>query len=137
LFTAALRQRTSEREIDRLTNTPSAGGIMRTGRSVLSRSAIVVLSAAALTLSALPASAAADPKPKAQFKCGFHIDGNLNALYGHCDAPPRTDIVINVELGWGGDDGNYDMCVKPGVTRLGTYPSVWDATYTGRLCSAG
>ncbi len=107
---------------------------MRIGRSVISTSAIAVLSAAALTLSALPASAAADPEPKAQFKCGFHVGDNLDALYGHCDAPPRTDIVINVNLG-GGD--NYDMCVKPGVTRLGKFPDVLGAAYTGRLCSAG
>lgn len=112
---------------------------MRIGTSAMTRSAIVAFSAAAVALSALPASAAAtaDPQPAAQFRCGFHVDGDANALYGHCDAPPRTDIVINVELGWGGDSGNYDMCVKPGVTRLGKYPAVWYAKYTGRLCSAG
>jgi hypothetical protein len=108
---------------------------MRIGTSVFTRSAIAALSAATLTLSALSASAAATAEPApAQFRCGFHIDADLNALYGHCDAPPRTDIVINVELRSG---GNYDMCVKPGVTRLGKWPAVWDATYTGRLCSAG
>jgi hypothetical protein len=108
---------------------------MRIGTSVVSRSAIAALSAAALALAAPPASAAtADPEPAAQFRCGFHVDGSLNALYGHCDAPPRTDIVINVNLG-GGD--NYDMCVKPGVTRLGKFPDVLGAAYTGRLCSAG
>ncbi|MCG5216632.1 DUF6355 family natural product biosynthesis protein [Streptosporangium soli] len=112
---------------------------MRIGTSVAARSAVAALSAAAVALAALPASATAtaEPGPAAQFKCGFHVDGSLNALYGHCDAPPRTDIIINVELGWGGDDGNYDMCVKPGVTKLGRYPAVWYAKYTGRLCSAG
>ncbi|MBF8189836.1 hypothetical protein ITP53_29750 [Nonomuraea sp. K274] len=111
---------------------------MRTGTSILTRSAAAAAAAAAVALAPLsaPAAAAAEPAPAAQFKCGFHIDGDLNALYGHCDAPPRTDIVINVELGWGGDSGNYDMCVKPGVTTLGKYPSVWYAKYTGRLCSA-
>jgi Family of unknown function (DUF6355) len=92
------------------------------------------LLAAAVPAGAAPAAAGVSP---AQFRCGFFVDSNLNAKYGHCDAPPRTDIVINVELGWGGDSGNYDMCVKPGVTTLGKYPSVWYAKYTGRLCSAG
>jgi hypothetical protein len=112
---------------------------MRIRTPIIARSAIAALAAATVALVALPASAtaAAGPEPAAQFRCGFHVDGNLNALYGHCDAPPRTDIVINVELGWGGDSGNYDMCVKPGVTRLGKYPNVWYAKYTGRLCSAG
>ncbi|MCP2357322.1 hypothetical protein HD597_004342 [Nonomuraea thailandensis] len=111
---------------------------MRIRTSASMRSAIATLSLATMAAVALPASAAtAEPQPAAQFQCGFHVDGNLNALYGHCDAPPRTDIVINVELGWGGDSGNYDKCVKPGLTTLGKYPSIWYAKYTGRLCSAG
>ncbi|MFE7439676.1 DUF6355 family natural product biosynthesis protein [Streptomyces chartreusis] len=68
----------------------------------------------------------------AQFRCGFYVGDDLTAYYGHCDAPPRTDIVIHVE-----GSSDYDMCVKPGVTRLGKWPTVSYAAYTGRLCSAG
>lgn len=99
--------------------------------------------AALATAGLLSAGATANAAPTeergtaAQFRCGFHVGSDASALYGHCDAPPRTDIIINVELGWGGDSGNYDKCVKPGVTKLGTYPAVWYAKYTGRLCSAG
>ncbi|MFA1550533.1 DUF6355 family natural product biosynthesis protein [Actinomadura chokoriensis] len=99
--------------------------------------------AALVTAGLLSAGTAADAAPKveqkaaAQFRCGFYVGSDASANYGHCDAPPRTDVIINVELGWGGDSGNYDMCVKPGVTKLGTYPAVWYAKYTGRLCWAG
>jgi hypothetical protein len=43
--------------------------------------------------------------------------------------------VINVRLVF--NLGNYDMCVKPGVTYLGSADVVSYAVYTGRLCSAG
>jgi hypothetical protein len=86
--------------------------------------------------SALAAAAVAPaggrPTPAA-FRCGFYVDANGKAWYGHCDAPPRTDVVIHV-TDWNGD---YDMCVKPGLTLLGTFPPVVGAAYTGRLCSAG
>ncbi|MEW2357729.1 DUF6355 family natural product biosynthesis protein [Spirillospora sp. NPDC029432] len=73
-----------------------------------------------------------EQRAAAQFRCGFHIDSNLNALYGHCDTPPRTDIIINVESG----SGDYTMCVPPGVTRLGKWPHISYAAYAGRTCSA-
>lgn len=105
--------------------------------TLVKATAVAALAAAGLFNAGAAQAAPADTAGTlAQFRCGFHLlsDG---AYYGHCDAPPRTDVIINVELGWGGDSGNYDMCVKPGLTRLGTFPSVWSARYTGRLCDAG
>jgi hypothetical protein len=97
--------------------------------------------AALVTTGLLSASAAAntaaadEQRAAAQFRCGFYESGG-SAYYGHCDAPPRTDIVIHVT----GEFPNlteYDMCVKPGVTYLGPATLISYAVYTGRLCSAG
>jgi hypothetical protein len=49
-----------------------------------------------LSASAAANTAAADEqRAAAQFRCGFYESGG-SAYYGHCDAPPRTDIVIHV-----------------------------------------
>jgi hypothetical protein len=112
----------------------------------LSKTVAVALASVALVGTGLTTSASAAPpadasRPSAttadeqyaaaQFTCGFHwMDGI--GYYGHCDAPPRTDIIIHVE-----GSSERDMCVKPGLTRLGTWPNVTGAYYTGRLCWAG
>ncbi|MFI0446627.1 DUF6355 family natural product biosynthesis protein [Actinomadura sp. 6N118] len=91
-----------------------------------------LLSAGATT----PAAAADEQRAAAQFICGFHeLSGT--AYYGHCDAPPRTDIVIKVTYGPLGGTGSYNLCVKPGVTTLGPALVIWNAVYTGSRCSAG
>jgi hypothetical protein len=94
--------------------------------------AVALATAGLLSAGATASTAAADEQAAAQFTCGFHWGGDLYGYYGHCDAPPRTDIVIHVE---GGNE--RDMCVKPGLTRLGKWPDVTYAAYTGRLCWAG
>ncbi|MEQ4723764.1 DUF6355 family natural product biosynthesis protein [Nonomuraea sp. B19D2] len=98
----------------------------------LAKSAIVALAAATVALAGTPASASttADPETTAQFRCGYYRDANGN-WYGHCDAPPRTDVIIRVES----YTGDYDMCVKPGLTKLDAFAHY--AYYVGRLCSAG
>ncbi|WP_410612861.1 DUF6355 family natural product biosynthesis protein [Amycolatopsis sp. lyj-109] len=74
-----------------------------------------------------PGSSAIQP---AQFTCGYHTINGW-PYYGHCDAPPRTDIVINV---YNFLEGDRTMCVKPGLTRLKQFDTY--AAYAGRLCSA-
>ncbi|MCF6472683.1 hypothetical protein FAF44_30440 [Nonomuraea sp. MG754425] len=106
---------------------------MRLTTPALAKSAIVALAAATVALSGTPASAAtsAGPEPAA-LRCGFYSSG-FTAYYGHCDTPPRTDVIIRVVTIF----DSYELCVKPGVTTLGPYPQVRSAAYAGKLCSAG
>jgi Family of unknown function (DUF6355) len=79
------------------------------------------------------AAQAGDTSPTpAQFPCGFY-ERDGQAFYGHCDQPPPTWVIINVDVfDWVGDD--YTMCVPPGVTHLGSAFEVVGAWYIGRIC---
>jgi hypothetical protein len=98
-------------------------------------SAVAALIAAGLFSAAGPANAATTNGGASaeQIRCGFYVGNDGTAYYGHCDAPPRTDIIINVKRF--GD--NFDVCVKPGTTRLGTTPPIIGAAYAHKLCRAG
>jgi len=91
---------------------------------------VAVLATAGLLSAGVTANiAAADAQAAAQFRCGFYESGDW-AYYGHCDAPPPTDVVINVRY----IGGNFDQCVPPGLTVLGNSTVILGAAYTGRLC---
>ncbi|WP_370948531.1 DUF6355 family natural product biosynthesis protein [Amycolatopsis sp. cg5] len=66
-----------------------------------------------------------------QLICGFHMESD-GPWYGHCDAPPRTDVVIFVDQYLAAD---YKMCVRPGDHKL--KPLAVNAWYIGQLCDAG
>ncbi|HSV66181.1 MAG TPA: DUF6355 family natural product biosynthesis protein [Mycobacteriales bacterium] len=80
---------------------------------------------------AAPSARAGQPVGVQQFPCGYFWE-NGRGKYGHCDAPPRTDVVIHVDFIFRPDQ---DWCVKPGVTDLG--PNAINAWYIGQLCDAG
>ncbi|MGX1128202.1 hypothetical protein RKD49_000392 [Streptomyces glaucescens] len=65
--------------------------------------------------------AAADP-------CGFYETGS-DAYYNHCTSD-GSHVVIEVEV-WG---PNYERCVGPGRTWLGSASKIDGAFYTGRTC---
>ncbi|MFD7439011.1 DUF6355 family natural product biosynthesis protein [Streptomyces sp. NPDC059861] len=74
----------------------------------------------ALVLGA-PATAAADP-------CGFYETGS-DAFYNHCTSD-GSNVVIEVEV-FGPD---YDRCVGPGRSWLGSSGSIQGAHYADRTC---
>jgi hypothetical protein len=68
-----------------------------------------------------------------QLRCGYY-ESDGTAYYGHCDEPPRTDVIIHVDTIY--DD--YDLCVRPGLTVLGSALETNNAWYTGQPpCWAG
>ncbi|MBT2393083.1 hypothetical protein J7E87_27515 [Streptomyces sp. ISL-1] len=88
------------------------------------RSLPTVLSAVTLILglaTAAAPSAAADP-------CGFY-ETSSDAYYNHCTSD-GSRVIIEVEV-WG---PNYERCVGPGVTWLGSAGSIDGAWYVGRTC---
>ncbi|MEV0624243.1 DUF6355 family natural product biosynthesis protein [Nonomuraea sp. NPDC050404] len=104
---------------------------MRFTTSAIAKSAIAALATAAVAFAGAPASAATTADPEtAQIRCGYYRNSNGN-WYGHCDELPRTDVIIRVES----YTGHYDMCVKPGTTKLDAF--AYGAYYAGRLCWAG
>ncbi|MFJ1967543.1 DUF6355 family natural product biosynthesis protein [Streptomyces sp. NPDC087903] len=70
-------------------------------------------------VSAAPATA--DP-------CGFYATGS-DAFYNHCTGD-GSRVVIEVEV-WG---PNYERCVAPGRTWLGSSGKIDGAHYVGRTC---
>ncbi len=89
------------------------------------RSLPAALGAVALVLglsTAAAPSAAADP-------CGFYETGS-DAFYNHCTSDGST-VVIKVEVAWGPD---YERCVGPGRSWLGSAGKIQGAHYAGRTC---
>ncbi|WP_189145231.1 DUF6355 family natural product biosynthesis protein [Streptomyces lacrimifluminis] len=78
-------------------------------------------SALVLAVATPAATAAANP-------CGFYETGS-DAYYNHCTGD-GSRIIIEVEV-WG---PNYEKCVAPGDTWLGSSSKIDGAFYTGRLC---
>ncbi|REK90314.1 hypothetical protein DY245_11160 [Streptomyces inhibens] len=74
-----------------------------------------------LSTAAAP-SAAADP-------CGFYKTGS-DAFYNHCTSD-GSRVVIKVKVAWGPD---YERCVTPGKTWLGSAGKIQGAHYVGRTC---
>ncbi|MET7696720.1 MULTISPECIES: DUF6355 family natural product biosynthesis protein [unclassified Streptomyces] len=93
---------------------------MRVRRLIPIALAAVLASAAAGVVTATPA--AADP-------CGFYETGS-DAFYNHCTSD-RSNVVIKVEVAWGPD---YETCVGPGRSWLGSASKIQGAHYTGRTC---
>ncbi|MEU6593231.1 DUF6355 family natural product biosynthesis protein [Streptomyces sp. NPDC046881] len=72
------------------------------------------------TVTATPA--AADP-------CGFY-ETSSDAYYNHCTSD-GSHVVIKVEVAWAPD---YERCVAPGRSWLGSADKIDGAYYTGRTC---
>ncbi|MDN3023927.1 DUF6355 family natural product biosynthesis protein [Streptomyces sp. S.PB5] len=93
--------------------------IRRVVTGALGSSALVLASFGAVTASA--GAAAADP-------CGFYETAS-DAYYNHCTSD-GSRVVIEVEV----FGPNYEKCVGPGVSWLGSSGSIDGAFYTGRTC---
>lgn len=94
--------------------------VRRTVISALGSAALVLGSLAATTATASPA--AADP-------CGFY-ETSSDAYYNHCTSD-GSRVVIKVEVAWGSD---YERCVAPGKTWLGSADKIQGAHYVNRTC---
>ncbi|MFF5255883.1 DUF6355 family natural product biosynthesis protein [Streptomyces leeuwenhoekii] len=70
---------------------------------------------------ATPSGAAADP-------CGFYKTGS-DAYYNHCTSD-GSNVVIEVDV----RGPNYERCVGPGRSWLGSSGRIKGAFYTGRTC---
>ncbi|MGW0599531.1 DUF6355 family natural product biosynthesis protein [Streptomyces sp. NPDC002776] len=84
-------------------------------------SAALVLSSFGVVATAA-GSAVADP-------CGFFETGS-DAYYHHCTSD-GSRVVIKVEAAWAPD---YERCVAPGKTWLGSSSKIDGAYYLGRTC---
>ncbi|GHH09995.1 hypothetical protein GCM10018780_46480 [Streptomyces lanatus] len=87
---------------------------------VLASVALVLTSLGAVTAQAIPA--AADP-------CGFYETGS-DAFYNHCTSD-GSRVVIKVRVAYAAD---YERCVGPGTTWLGSAGKIQGAHYVGRTC---
>ncbi|MFG2892576.1 DUF6355 family natural product biosynthesis protein [Streptomyces sp. NPDC048248] len=85
---------------------------------------------AAALLLGLPAAASAAPGPvaSAMNPCGFYETGS-DARYNHCTSD-GSNVVIEVEV----FGPNYERCVGPGNTWLGSASKIQGAHYVGRTC---
>ncbi|SHI49733.1 DUF6355 family natural product biosynthesis protein [Streptomyces sp. 3214.6] len=97
---------------------------MRVRRTVLS-----TLGSVALVLASLGAVTAAATSPAAANPCGFYETGS-DAFYNHCTSD-GSHVVIKVEVALAPD---YEWCVGPGTTWLGSSRKIQGAHYTGRTC---
>jgi len=80
-----------------------------------------VAGALLLAVAAPAATAAANP-------CGFYETGS-DAYYNHCTGD-GSRIIIEVEV----FGPNYEKCVGPGDTWIGSASKIDGAHYVGRLC---
>ncbi|POX57255.1 hypothetical protein C3489_00615 [Streptomyces sp. Ru71] len=88
--------------------------------STLGSVVLALSSLGATTATATPA--AADP-------CGFY-ETSADAYYNHCTSD-GSRVVIKVEAAWADD---YERCVAPGRTWLGSASGIQGAHYVGRTC---
>lgn len=94
--------------------------VRRMVTSALGSAALVLTSFGAVGAAA--SSAAADP-------CGFYETGS-DAFYNHC-ASDGSRVVIKVEVARASD---YERCVGPGKSWLGSADRIQGAHYVGRTC---
>ncbi|MEU2285822.1 DUF6355 family natural product biosynthesis protein [Streptomyces sp. NPDC013178] len=94
--------------------------VRRVVTGALGAAALVFASLGAATATAGPA--AADP-------CGFYETGS-DAYYNHCTSD-GSRVVIKVEVALAPD---YERCVGPGRTWLGSADRIQGAYYVGRTC---
>jgi hypothetical protein len=98
---------------------------MRVPRSLLAAVGAVALVLAPVTaVSAAPGATLAVMNP-----CGFY-ETSSDAFYHHCTGD-GSRVVIKVEINFGPD---YERCVGPGETWLGSAGRVDGAHYVGRTC---
>lgn len=88
--------------------------------SALGTAALVLASLGAVTVIASPAAAA---------PCGFY-ETSTDAYYNHCTSD-GSRIVISVRVALAPD---YERCVGPGTTWLGSDEKIQGAHYVGRTC---
>lgn len=94
--------------------------VRRMVTSFLGAVALVFTSLGAVGVTAGPA--VADP-------CGFFETGS-DAYYNHCTSD-GSRVVIKVEVAWAPD---YEKCVAPGKSWLGSAGKIDGAYYVGRTC---
>lgn len=97
---------------------------MRVRRTVLS-----TIGSVALVLTSLGALTAVTASPAAADPCGFYETGS-DAFYNHCTSD-GSRVVIKVEVALAPD---YERCVGPGTSWLGSAGKIQGAHYTGRTC---
>ena len=97
---------------------------MRVPRTVLS-----TLGSAALVLASMGAVTVVTASPAAADPCGFYETGS-DAYYNHCTSD-GSRVIVKVEVAWAPD---YERCVAPGKTWLGSAGEIQGAYYTGRTC---
>ncbi|MFJ4525547.1 DUF6355 family natural product biosynthesis protein [Streptomyces sp. NPDC088810] len=86
------------------------------------------LGSLALTLGLLGAGTVT-ASPAAADPCGFYETGS-DAYYNHCTSD-GSHVVIKVEVALAPD---YERCVAPGRSWLGSADKIQGAHYTGRTC---
>ncbi|MFE6158525.1 DUF6355 family natural product biosynthesis protein [Streptomyces sp. NPDC056486] len=96
----------------------------------LRRSLPALVGAVALTLGLPVAASATAHAPTAVMNpCGFYETGS-DAFYNHCTGD-GSNVVIKVEVSMAPD---YERCVGPGRSWLGSASKIQGAHYTGRTC---
>ncbi|GGO45101.1 MULTISPECIES: DUF6355 family natural product biosynthesis protein [Streptomyces] len=93
--------------------------VRRLVTTALAATALAFTSLGAVTVTATPA--AADP-------CGFY-ETSADAFYNHCASDTRVVIHVRVALA-----PDYERCVGPGKTWLGSASKIQGAHYVGRTC---
>lgn len=83
--------------------------------------AVVPATSALALVLGVPATAAANP-------CGYYATGS-DAFYNHCTSD-GSRVVIEVEV----FGPNYEKCVGPGNSWLGSSSKIDGAHYVGRTC---
>ncbi|WP_455357501.1 DUF6355 family natural product biosynthesis protein [Streptomyces sp. SYSU K217416] len=91
------------------------------------RSLLATVGAVGLILG-LSTAAHACPSAAALNPCGYYATSS-DSYYNHCTSD-GSRVVIEVEV-WG---PNYERCVAPGVTWLGSADKIDGAWYVGRTC---
>ncbi|MFE9023794.1 DUF6355 family natural product biosynthesis protein [Streptomyces sp. NPDC007808] len=86
------------------------------------------LGAAALVLTSLGA-VTAQSSPAAADPCGFY-ETSSDAWYNHCTSD-GSRVIIQVRVALAPD---YERCVAPGKTWLGSADKIQGAHYVGRTC---
>ncbi|MFG2720086.1 DUF6355 family natural product biosynthesis protein [Streptomyces sp. NPDC048416] len=96
----------------------------------LRRSLPALVGAVALTLGLPAAASATSSVPTAVMNpCGFYETGS-DAFYNHCTGD-GSHVVIKVRVAFGPD---FERCVAPGRTWLGSAKKIQSAHYVGRTC---
>lgn len=94
--------------------------VRRLMTTALATTALALMSTGAVSLTAAPAAAA---------PCGFY-ETSSDAFYNHCTSD-GSRVVVHVRVAYASD---YERCVAPGNTWLGSADKIQGAHYVGRTC---